>query len=566
MLLSLRVDGRVVDAVRSHQEKGFVALPRGVHLVETEYVALTANTSLHFALRPHRVTFSGNGWRADGIDEDRLINETVHLSRVAADLSESDGSVEPAPDEGTQQFPSYLRVTRTLRFDLDWTVNTTVTRVSPREGGVTLAVPLLLGEHVTTAGIKVQDDEATVSLGHTENERQWQSRLDKNDALRLTAPALAERAEVWRIEVGPSWHARWEGVPETLIENEGDAVFEFHPLPGETLLLTMTSPLVVEGRVRAIDRVTLNHKLGVRASEHSLEFGVRASQGGEHVVTLPSTDMELLMVTRDGQSLNLSPVGSKLTLPVSPGEQSFTVKLRDTRDVGVATRLPVFDLGLPVANIDIAAELSEQRWLLASFGPSVGPAVLYWGELVVAVALAALLSVLLVRRGWTSVRFHQWLLLVLGFSTFSWVVLAVVVFWLVALDWRHRRGAAPNWSALRFNTVQLALVVLSFVALLCLISAIPSGLLGVPDMGVVGHHSYGKKLLWFVDQSEGTTPTVLLVSLPMWVYRVAMLVWALWLVRAATGWLRHGLAAWTQGGYWRTGQLAHGQNEASAKT
>jgi hypothetical protein len=297
--------------------------------------------------------------------------------------------------------------------------------------------------------------------------------------------------------------------------------------------------------------VDVKHAIGVRAIQHTLSFTLRASQGGEHVITLPSSEMEVLSVMRGRESLNLRPVNGKLTLPVSPGAETFSVTLREPREVNTAMKMPVFDLGLPVANIDIRATLPEQRWLLASFGPSVGPAVMYWGELVVALTLAFLLTFLLSRYGWTSLRFHHWFLLVLGFSTFSWTALALIAFWLIALDWRQRAGALPDWKAWQFNSVQIGLVILSVVALACLITVIPNGLLGMPNMGVTGHGSRGNQLLWFADQSEGLSPAVMLISLPMWVYRAAMLLWALWLAFAVIGWLRHGLAAWVQGGYWR---------------
>jgi hypothetical protein len=37
----------------------------------------------------------------------------------------------------------------------------------------------------------------------------------------------------------------------------------------------------------------------------------------------------------------------------------------------------------------------------------------------------------------------------------------------------------------------------------------------------------------------------------MWLYRAAMLAWALWLANALIGWSRWGLRAWLNGGYWR---------------
>jgi hypothetical protein len=235
--------------------------------------------------------------------------------------------------------------------------------------------------------------------------------------------------------------------------------------------------------------------------------------------------------------------------------QTFSITLREPREAGAVLRMPAFDLGLPAANIDLQATLPEQRWLLAAFGPPVGPAVLYWGELVVALVLAFLLTLALTRCGWTSLRLHHWFLLVLGFSTFSWMALALIAFWLIALDWRQRADLAP-WKTWPFNSVQLGLVLLSLAALACLIAVIPNGLLGMPDMGVAGHGSSGNQLNWFADQSQASSlPTVTIISLPMWVYRVAMLAWALWLAWAVIGWLRRGLAAWMQGGYWRKSGL-----------
>jgi hypothetical protein len=41
------------------------------------------------------------------------------------------------------------------------------------------------------------------------------------------------------------------------------------------------------------------------------------------------------------------------------------------------------------------------------------------------------------------------------------------------------------------------------------------------------------------------------LSVSLWVYKIAMLAWALWLANALIGWLRWGFEAWTRGGYWR---------------
>src|SRR5690606_7406004 len=99
--------------------------------------------------------------------------------------------------------------------------------------------------------------------------------------------------------------------------------------------------------------------------------------------------------------------------------------------------------------------------LLATRGPVAGPAVLLWSEL----AACVLVAFALARFGRTPLRFHQWLLLGLGFSTLSWFAAAIVAAWLLALAWRERRGAALVGRRV-FPWLQVGLVLLGAIALL----------------------------------------------------------------------------------------------------
>ncbi|MBW8811354.1 MAG: hypothetical protein JF591_21615, partial [Lysobacter sp.] len=71
------------------------------------------------------------------------------------------------------------------------------------------------------------------------------------------------------------------------------------------------------------------------------------------------------------------------------------------------------------------------------------------------------------------------------------------------------------------------------------------------DMHVTGNGSYAQYLQWFADRSNDALPQAGALSLPLWVYKVLMLAWALWLANAVIGWLRDAFAAWTKDGYWR---------------
>jgi hypothetical protein len=540
-LKSIQVDGSNDDAV-TRNEKGiaWLALGRGVHRVQLEFAASTDKVALVFPLQPARVLFQGRGWEASGLSDDRLLTETLTLVRAR----ESTGAVSA----GGQQFPPYVQVTRSISLGLEWAVTTRVERLAPKAGGFTVSVPVMAGEHVTAAGRKVVDGHIEAAIADGEVAISWNSNLDKGTALILTAPALAERAEIWRVVVSPTWHVEFSGVPGVGLEPNEDANdyrdFEFHPLPGETLTLAVARPEPAQGAQRAIDAVSVYSEAGQHASLHQLSFTLRASQGGDQLITLPK-DAEVLTVSRDEETLNLRARDGKLTLPVTPGAHRYLVRFRDTNAIGTLLRTPVLALGTPAANIGLSQQLASDRWLLATWGPSVGPAVLYWGELLVMVAVAYALA----RTRRTRLKFRDWLLLGLGFSTFSWVALLVVVAWLFAFDWRTRSAMPPvRWQ---FNLLQVALVALTAVALLCLVSAIPQGLLGQPDMHVTGNGSYTTLLHWFIDRSTDVLASARTISVPLWVYKVLMLAWAIWLANALIGWLRDGFAAWTKDGYWR---------------
>lgn len=541
MLKSIQVDGLVEESLaRDQSGTTWLTLGRGVHRIDLEFTAYADQIGFAFPLRPARLSFHGSGWTAQGLGDETLLAETLSLTRVRQ---------LGAPHEGTetQSFQPYVRVTRTLVLAREWTVDTEVTRLAPAQGGFTVTVPVLAGEHVTRGGAKVEKGDLPVSFADGQDVVSWSGTLDKTETLRLTAPSLVARVEVWRVRVGPMWHADFRGVPQVGgtddVAASEDHEFEFRPLPGETLVIAMHQPMVAPGATRAIDAARLVSEAGRHSAMHHIKLTLRAGQAGEHLIELPR-DAELLAVRRDGETFHLRPQDGKLALPLIPGSQRFEIDFRQTTPLATWIRTPAIALGLPVANLEITLRVPPDRWLLATFGPGVGPAVLYWSELAVLVLVAALLA----RSGRTRLKFHHWLLLGLGFSTFSWPAWLAVVLWLLAFDWRARW--APVGPRM-FNLMQIGLVLLTVIALGCLLAAIPAGLLGQPSMHVTGNGSTAKALVWFLDRSAGELPRASALTVPLYVYKAVMLAWALWLAQAVLGWLREAFLAWTKGGYWR---------------
>jgi hypothetical protein len=535
-LLDVGVDGHANAPLSRRGDQLLLRLDRGVHRVSLRYrIGVTDNASLRFVLRPQRIAFSGQGWSLAGVDDGRPLGDSIALQRMR---TASDGKDLP-PAQG---FPPYVRLTRRLQLGVDWTVENTVERIAPQDGGFSVTLPLLPGEHPLGDDALVKDGRINITFNANSGAVSWSSRLDHATKLALKVPALGERAEVWEVHAAPMWHVDAKGVP-TSASDDG---LLYQPLPGESLQLAFSKPVAIAGDSLAFDGVQVTSRAGERATETTLNLRARSTRGGEHAISLPA-GAELLDANRDGESINLAIRDGKLSLPLLPGEHGYTLRLREPHGVAARTRTPAFALHAPVANVDLALQLPQDRWVLWTWGPTTGPAVLYWSQLVVLLFAAWLLA----RYAPTPLRFRHWLLLGLGFSAFAWSAYALVVVWLILLGLRARNTPSEQLGSAKFNLMQLGLALLTLLALVVLIGAVPKGLLGLPDMHVAGNASNAWNLRWFADQSVSALPGAGVFSVSLWVYKLAMLAWALWLAWSLIDWLRWAFDAWTRGGYWR---------------
>jgi hypothetical protein len=191
-------------------------------------------------------------------------------------------------------------------------------------------------------------------------------------------------------------------------------------------------------------------------------------------------------------------------------------------------------------------QVPASRWILFTGGPRVGPAVLFWGELLVIILIALGLG----RISLTPLSTIQWLLLSLGLSQIHASLAAIVVAWLLLLGLRKKQGQEIK-QVISFNLLQVLLVILTLFALGTLFFAIQQGLLGHPDMQIGGNGSSGHRLFWYQDRVDALLPTAWVFTVPLLVYRIAMLLWALWLAMALLRWLRWGWDCFSSGSIWK---------------
>ncbi len=518
----------------------WVDLPRGAHqLIIDGPLPDRDVVQLPLPLRPRRVTVTGSGWTVDGVGEDGTAGDTLQLTRVRR--SRAGESAQLAAGA----LPPFVRVERTVGLGLVWQVETRVVRVTPLGTPVVLEVPLLDGESVTTPGLRVAGGRVVVDMGPQVSELAWRSILPARPQVALRAPAQLAWTEVWRLEASPVWHVTVDGIPRIHAQNDAIWPPEWRPWPGESLAIAVSRPEGLAGQSLTVDRSRLVVRPGGRATDSSLTLTLRSSRGGEHAVLLPE-GATLLSASIDGATLPLRQDGRRVTIPVAPGSREVVLEWREPRGVGLRFRTPEVDLGLPSVNASVQVEVPYDRWMLVAGGPRVGPAVLFWSYLVVIAALAVGLG----RAAATPLRTWQWLLLGVGLSQVPVAAAAVVVGWLLALAARRARGAAIR-SVEAFNLGQIGLVLWTAVALVVLFWSIREGLLGTPDMQIAGNGSSRSALRWFADRGGERLPSAWVVSVPLFVYRAAMLAWALWLAVSLLRWLRWGWVCVTEGGFWR---------------
>ena len=537
-LRDVAVDGRPASDLLGDGNAGvLLRLDRGVHVATLRYAIRDDHVAVGFPLPPQRIQAVAPGWTLQGIDGNRLAGDSLGLHRQPV----ASGDAAEAPS--TQVFAPYVRVRRAIHFGPDWSVRSIVERIAPESEGFSVRVPLLPGEHVSSDRVRVHDGIAEIGFRSGESVVSWSSVLDRGETLDLIAPSLAERVEEWSLTSAPQWHIEASGVPAVAGGGTGR---RFQPLPGETLHVIPSQPEAVAGGDVAFDAVVFTSGVGARAVQGTLLLTARSTRGGNQVITLPAT-AELVSATRDGKVLPLSLGEGKLGLPLLPGSQRIELSFSTPDGIGTMSRTAALSLGAPAANIRINLDLPQDRWVWWTTGPMHGPAVLYWGQLLLLVVVAWLLA----RFAPTPLRFRHWLLLGLGFSAFNWGAFALVAAWLILFGVRERRPPSAQLDGGAFNLLQIGLAMLTLLALVALVAAVPQGLLGLPDMHVTGMGSNAWHLVWFADRALDALPSATVFSLPLWAYKVAMLAWALWLANALIGWLRWAFAAWSTGGYWR---------------
>ncbi len=139
------------------------------------------------------------------------------------------------------------------------------------------------------------------------------------------------------------------------------------------------------------------------------------------------------------------------------------------------------------------------------------------------------------------------MLLFAGLTQVPVPVAVIIALWFILIG---RRGNRPFEKPWVFNTAQIFLILMTVAAVICIVAAVYTGLAVRPDMQVAGLESSNRHLVWYVDRISDRLPSPSVVSIPLTVWRIVMLAWALWLASSIVKWAPWAWKSFSSGGIW----------------
>lgn len=495
-----------------------IALAKGVHQIDLKVnVTAIKQLNLTFPQHWHQLQTQLTAWQMTPQLSQGEQSWQVRLDRqITASTQET---------VTTQAITGRALITREFNLGLVWQIQTHVTRLDQSNEMLQIEYPLLAGEQPLT-DFKQQDGKLQITLAPGQAELWFNSNLPVSKQLVLQSPAQQQFVERWHLKASPDWHVQSEGNAGQFTSMQQPV---WQPWPTEQVALTFHKPQAVPGDLLTVLDSQMYVRQGEQIQHVKLQMSLLASQTQPLTLTLPA-NIQLTKATLGGNNLPRQLQSADYLVQIPPGRHTLQLEWDVPQAINMHSVYPAVKLSAPAANIHLSLELPHNRWLLALGGPVSGPALLFWGILALAVALAYLVA----KSGLTPLSLRDSVLLFCGMSAISlWVPVALSTA-LILVGWRGRQlELRGNWA--RLSVISLVLLLVG--ALIALLVSVPQGLMSSPDMALVNPLGGYNQLNWYQDYAEVALPQPWVFSLPLWVYQLAMLLWALWLASSLLRWL-----------------------------
>ena len=540
----------------AHQNRPYVLLPQGRSTVAVRYDAgdyNNLNLDLGQAIGAFDSTLAG--WRLGGLNNEGQPNSRVlSLSRTPdritpekpQDKKENKGQDSYKPLE----FEGFAQVQRHLAFNNNWEITT---RIMLEHGApFTLDLPLLEGEQLLETTHDVKNGKVRVQVGH--RPIVLRSEIEPSDTLRLVAADDEAFREVWQLHVSPKWHVEQaDGIAPIMHQQNGVWQPEWQPYGGDEVTLTIKKPLGIEGQEMTIHNARIESALRGKTQVNTLHLNIETTRPQTHTVSL-GKGLKLKEFFVNGRALSQPSAEEdqplEVGIPLRHGMNDARIVWEETEQNLLHIQTPEVNLNAPFVNMTQSISDLSKRWVVWTYGPDSGPYVKLWAVLAGMLLLAWVMAKALP----APLSFAGWFVLALGFTQSAPIAFLLPVGWILLLKWREQHGEKLN--RVRFNATQVGIVVLSLFVVSALFTVVKVGLLGTPEVYIEGNHSSSFFLQWYQDTGTNTPTEAGACTLPMWVFRVLMMAWALWTALWLMRTFKWAWQSFTTGGYWKKRELS----------
>ena len=533
------------------RREGFLwtMLEKGIHTLTIKGTVPSGEWTWNYLLKPQYVDISAPGWGITGLKPNGIPEAQIFFNEQNRSQDE-----EAAYD--SKDFAPIFQVNRGVSLGLVWEASTTVKRLSSSEKAVTLSLPLLPGERILTPGFEAKNGRVEIRLGANEHSTSWQSEIEQAPELVLEAEKNSDWVEQWSVVTSPIWNISLNGLAPIYRRNAGAMVPTWHPWSNgaehEKVTLKIARPEAIQGDTLTIRQAIHKITLGARQRSSSLELALQTSLGLDFAMTL-APEAEISRLSLNGKETPVRKDGDRIIIPLRPGAQK--IELDWKTPIGTSFRTLGDEVKLPVdcANTSTIIKYSaDKRLALWVKGPLRGPAIRMWPFMIIAVLVGLALG----RLRHSPLKSYEWVFLFIGLTQIPVIFSALVAFWLFWMALKNLPVIKALPSPL-YNLNQIAIIggVVPFV--IFLVWALYQGLLGTPEMRIMGERSHAGYLEWFQARgNDQALPQPALFTVSIWFYRGFMLLWAVWLAFALLKWTKMAWNNLLDGGFWKTRQKA----------
>jgi len=536
------LNGKKTNAITSRGGKIFVAVPKGNNIVSFSAKMKTGQNNIEFLEDPKSFeNTSGKYAVLKQVGGSFFLQlETIKETQVEAEEQKVSLEIFGQP---------LYSIKRELFLSEKWKMRTTISPFLNIEGNKvsTIKVPLISGEQPLNSELEIVNGSVSISVGNTEVS--WDSSLTPKDKITFKNTDT-KNIETWVIYNENNWLYSYSGLNpiNATGSNQYKTINSWTMWPNEAVDLSISLPKVVEGINKNVTNLSFTTNWKNNPLVHNVSFSINTSIGGRYVIDFEDKKAEVISLLIGGNKVESAIKDGKLSIDLFVGENKVNLNYKSGSDK-IFYKNPTIKFETQVTNATFVNQL-DKRWLLFAGGGDIRPAVLLWGILIA----LGLIAVVLGKTLKTPLGIVSWLLLLFGLAQTSLIACLLVIGWLVAYGYRDKMiGILTNESILdakKFNRMQLGLGILTGLGLMTLISMVAIGLLGNPEIFVLGHGSSSNYLNWYVQSWDGESKNPWIVSLPISVYRGIMLAWAVWLAFSLMTWLKWMWQEYSKGGYW----------------